>query len=69
MVCDDNKDLLMGYLDNELTDDQKRRFEEHLAGCPDCAGELDEFGRNRTQASAVNSRFRLASVPEFSTVT
>ena len=43
MVCDDNKDLLMGYLDNELTDDQRRRFEEHLAGCPDCAGELDEF--------------------------
>ena len=43
MVCDDNKDLLMGYLDNELTDEQRRRFEEHLAGCPDCAGELEEF--------------------------
>ncbi|HLB74620.1 MAG TPA: zf-HC2 domain-containing protein [Sedimentisphaerales bacterium] len=43
MVCDDYKDLLMGYLDNELSDEQRRRFEEHLAGCPDCAGELEEF--------------------------
>src|SRR3990172_6109081 len=43
VVCDDYKDLLMGYLDNELSDEQRRRFEEHLAGCPDCAGELEEF--------------------------
>ena len=26
-----------------LTDEQRRRFEEHLAGCPDCAGDLEEF--------------------------
>ena len=45
MACDDHKDQLMGYLDNELSDDQRRRFEEHLAGCPDCARELDEFRR------------------------
>ena len=43
MVCDDHKDQLMGYLDNELSDDQRRRFEEHLGGCPDCAAELEEF--------------------------
>lgn len=43
MVCDDYKDLLMGYLDNELSAEQRRRFEEHLAGCSDCAGELEEF--------------------------
>jgi len=34
---------MMGYLDNELTDEQKRQFEEHLAGCPECANELEEF--------------------------
>jgi predicted anti-sigma-YlaC factor YlaD len=34
---------MMGYLDNELSDEQKNRFEEHLAGCPECAGELKEF--------------------------
>jgi hypothetical protein len=33
----------MGYLDNELSEEQRNRFEEHLAGCPECAGELKEF--------------------------
>lgn len=45
MACHDYKDLMMGYLDEELSDEQKRRFEEHLAGCPECAGELKEFRR------------------------
>ncbi len=43
MTCHDWKDMMMGYLDNELDDEQKRRFEEHLKGCPECAGELKEF--------------------------
>ena len=43
MTCHDYKDLMMGYLDNELSDEQRRRFEEHLAGCPECTGELKEF--------------------------
>lgn len=45
MACHDYKDLMMGYLDEELDGEQKRRFEEHLAGCPECAGELKEFRR------------------------
>lgn len=43
MVCNDYKDLMMGYIDNELSDQQRRQFEEHLAGCPECASELEEF--------------------------
>jgi len=43
MACHDYKDLMMGYLDEELSDEQKRRFQEHLARCPECAGELEEF--------------------------
>jgi predicted anti-sigma-YlaC factor YlaD len=43
MTCHDWKDLMMGYLDNELNDEQKRRFEEHLKGCSECTGELKEF--------------------------
>jgi len=43
MTCHDYKDLMMGYMDNELSDEQKKRFEEHLAGCPECTGELREF--------------------------
>jgi hypothetical protein len=43
MTCRDYKELMMGYLDDELSDEQKRRFEEHLAGCPECTGELKQF--------------------------
>ncbi len=43
MTCHNYKDLMMGYLDNELTDEQRSQFEEHLAGCPECASELEEF--------------------------
>jgi len=43
MTCHDYKNLMMGYLDNELSEEQRNRFEEHLAGCPECAGELKEF--------------------------
>jgi len=43
VVCDDHKDQLMGYLDNELSEEERRRFEEHLAGCSNCASELEEF--------------------------
>ncbi len=43
MTCHDWKDLMMGYLDNELNDEQKQRFEEHLKGCSECVDELKEF--------------------------
>jgi predicted anti-sigma-YlaC factor YlaD len=43
MTCHDWKDMMMGYLDNELNDEQKHRFEEHLTGCPECTKELKEF--------------------------
>lgn len=43
MTCRNYKDLMMGYLDNEIDDEQKRAFEEHLASCPQCTQELKEF--------------------------
>jgi predicted anti-sigma-YlaC factor YlaD len=43
MTCHDYKDLMMGYLDNELNNEQRRQFEEHLTGCSDCKAELKEF--------------------------
>lgn len=45
MACEDYKDLIMGYLDNELEDEQRRAFEEHLASCPQCQGEVEDFRR------------------------
>jgi len=43
MTCRDYKDLLMGYLDDELDREQKQQVESHVAGCKQCAGELEEF--------------------------
>lgn len=43
MTCQDYKDSMMAYLDNELNDEQKRAFEAHLASCPKCTQELAEF--------------------------
>ncbi len=45
MTCHNYKNLMMGYLDNELELDQKKAFEEHLASCPECKVELEEFKR------------------------
>lgn len=53
MACHDYKDLMMGYLDDELDGEQKHRFEEHLAGCPECAGELEEFKKLKVMTDEV----------------
>ncbi len=43
MACEDYKDLMMGYLDEELSAEQIRRFEEHLRTCKQCSSQLQEF--------------------------
>ena len=43
MACEDYKDLMMGYLDEELSAEQKHRFEEHLTTCKGCTAQLQEF--------------------------
>ena len=43
MTCPEYKDLMMGYLDDELDDQQREKFETHLKDCRECSGELAEF--------------------------
>ena len=43
MTCPKYKALMMGYLDGELDDEQKKDFEQHIASCTDCTAELEEF--------------------------
>jgi len=45
MTCGKYKELIMGYLDDELDDEQKKDLERHLACCPECSAELKEFER------------------------
>lgn len=43
MTCPDYKGLMMGYLDDELDEPQKKLFTKHLDQCPECQKELAEF--------------------------
>ena len=43
MTCENYKELLMGYLDEELSSEEKDRLEEHLKECSMCTAELQEF--------------------------
>ena len=54
MTCQDYKDLMMAYLDNELNEADKRRFEAHLASCAHCAREMEEFKRLKQMTDSVS---------------
>jgi len=53
MTCLEYKELIMGYLDNELEDKQKQILEEHLASCPDCKSELEEFKKLKQMTDSI----------------
>jgi predicted anti-sigma-YlaC factor YlaD len=53
MTCQDHKDLMMAYLDDELNDEQKVAFELHLASCADCAKDLQEFKKLKQMTDCV----------------
>lgn len=53
MTCQDHKDLMMAYLDEELNEEQRRAFEEHLASCPDCTKDLAEFRQLKQMTDGV----------------
>ena len=43
MSCEDSQYLITGYVDDELSADQQRELEAHLADCPNCRDELAEM--------------------------
>ena len=43
MSEDKYKDLLMGYLDDEISAEERVELEKHLKECEDCQKELQEF--------------------------
>lgn len=53
MKCDDFKSLMMGYLDDELEPDLRSKVEAHLADCPDCRKELEQFRRMKEELKMV----------------
>ncbi len=45
MSCNEFNGMAGAYLDGELPDEERRRFEEHLASCDACRTELAELRR------------------------
>ncbi|MEL7647442.1 MAG: DUF4349 domain-containing protein [Sedimentibacter sp.] len=43
MNCNDIRDMLSLYIDDELDEEERLLVEEHLRGCEDCRRELDEY--------------------------
>ena len=43
MSKDKYKDLLMAYLDDEISDEEKVELEQHLTECEECTKELADF--------------------------
>ena len=53
MTCQEYKDLMMGYLDDELDDAQKKTLQEHIQECKDCAAELEQFRKLKQVTDSV----------------
>jgi len=52
--------LLSGYIDNELSADERRDFEVHLEGCAECRKELETFQK----LQEVTGAMKYADIPE-----
>jgi anti-sigma factor RsiW len=43
VTCRDFADFLLDYVEGALPGDTRRRFDEHLALCPDCVQYLQQY--------------------------
>ncbi len=43
MECNEIRDNLSLYIDDELSEEEKKALEEHLDNCPECLKELEEY--------------------------
>jgi anti-sigma factor RsiW len=43
ITCEEFGDFMGAYLDNELPEDMRRRFEFHLEACPMCRAHLADY--------------------------
>ena len=43
MNCDEVRNLLFSYIDNEIDEDEKLLIEEHIENCDECKNEFEEY--------------------------
>jgi hypothetical protein len=54
MTCQNYKDLMMGFLDEELDSEQIEQFQAHIKQCPSCSEELEEFRKLKSITDEIN---------------
>jgi anti-sigma factor RsiW len=70
ITCQQFVELVTDYLEDELDDATRRRFETHLAGCPGCARYLDQIRETqralgRVQFDSISDRARAQLMTAF----
>jgi anti-sigma factor RsiW len=45
LPCRDIVEVVTAYLENDLEDGLRRRFEDHLSGCDECAAYVEQMRR------------------------
>jgi anti-sigma factor RsiW len=53
LACRDAVELVTDYLEGRLSRRHRRRFETHIAGCPNCRTYLDQIRRTIAAAGRV----------------
>jgi predicted anti-sigma-YlaC factor YlaD len=53
LVCQQAVELVTDYLEGKLSRRQKRRFESHLRGCPNCRAYLEQIRQTITALGRV----------------
>jgi predicted anti-sigma-YlaC factor YlaD len=54
LTCQEFVELVTDYLEGALTQDVRRRFEEHLAVCPGCVTYLDQISETASLLGEVS---------------
>lgn len=54
MSCDKFKDLIMGYVDDELDAHEKELLESHITDCGECSKELSDFKKLKSITDDIN---------------
>jgi len=49
MDCEHIKELLLGYIDNEISDNEHMLVDDHLSSCPACAMELEALAATESK--------------------
>jgi anti-sigma factor RsiW len=55
LVCEQAVQLVTDYLEGTLSRRQRRRFERHLRGCPNCSAYLEQIRATIAIAGRVDS--------------